>query len=306
MNGKRHIRKTAKKLLAALLALVMIICASPVVFAESGETGWIVYFEKSDKNKSSVIVVAPANYARVAANPQIETIFTSGNNHKTVSTPSAEQIRFCTNGKTELHWTLTLTYENLEGISPGYGFQIAVLPVSVIDDAGNGNAYVLFDDETAYMSAAGYAEIDIESGLLLRKYSREDTAAAVGDTLQVDYSGLYPVDIFINGDLSATFPGGEMQTYTCDIIETGELNVSVRQRGKVISSRSVTVVESREMYKRNLNEGLITREDIPRIRDLIQVSGPAIIPFIPLAVTIAFFNALSDFFFRWLSFIRIK
>ncbi len=305
MKVKGHVNKLAKRFLAILLVLALLTGTAPLVFAEPGETGWIVYYEKRDQNTTAVIVTAPAEYTHVSGNPQIETVFTADPGRKTVSTPEAERIRFCADGKTELRWTLTVTYANLKENDPGYDFRIAVLPGSVSDDAGRGNAYVLFDDETAYMPAGGYAEIDVESGLLLRRYSREDTTVAVGDTLRVDYSGLYPVEILVNGVESAAFPGGEMQSYTKSIAETGTLQVTVRQRGKVVGERTMTVVSSKEMYRRNLRDGLITKEDIPRAADLIQVSGPIIIPFIPAAVTIAFFSALSDFFYRLFSFVRI-
>ena len=86
----------------------------------------------------------------------------------------------------------------------------------------------------------------------------------MGDILCVDYSGLYPVEILVNGAQVAAFPGGEMQQYACGVAATGALNVEVRRQGETIAARQMTVISSKEMYRRNLRESLLFTGVCPR------------------------------------------
>ncbi len=173
----------------------------------------------------------------------------------------------------------------------------------MFDDAGNGNARIFFEDETDYMRAAGYAEIDVVSGLLQRDYSRADETVAVGDTVRVDYSGLLPIEILVNGETVAALPGGELQRVTCAVTEPGALNVVVRQNGKAVETRSLTVVSSAEMYRRNLRDGLITGAEIPDTEDFVQVGLPRVL--VPFAKAASFLVLLREFFYQLFSFSRI-
>ena len=106
-------------------------------------------------------------------------------------------------------------------------------------------------------------------------------------------------------DFIRTFPAGEAQRYTYDVTKTGSLAVAVRQNGGTLAERSLTVINSREMYERNLRDGLVTGEDIPSTGDLVDVGVPAGSPFIPIAKLIAFLNGIRIFFERLFSFTRI-
>ena len=296
-----------KKALAALLAAALLLCAVPFVSAAGNDDRWLLYYENWVWGADSVtaIFVAPAAYTRVSGAPRIETVYTEGDAENGAVTPAAEQIRFYFDGKTETHWVLKAECAIPEGYVPGYDMMFAVSSGSVLDAAGNGNARVYFDDGTEYRPAEGFIGIEVFSGLLQYDYDRAEDTVAVGDTLRVEYSGLYPVDIRLNGKTVASLPGGEMQCYTYDIAAPGALSVSVLQGGEEVSSKAFTVISSEEMYRRNLRDGLITGEDIPRTEDLIDVGVPAGSPFILVAKLVAFFNGIRIFFERLFSFTRI-
>lgn len=294
-----------KKALAALLALILLFCAVPLGFASDGGDDWLLYYENTGANTFNAIFVAPAAYTRVSAAPQIEAAYTEDPAGGSVSAPAAEQIRFYSGGKTETRWALTAACTAAQGTVPGYNMLFAVAPGSVTDEAGRGNPRVRFEDGTEYRPAGGFTEIDVASGLLLRDYARTDDTVAVGDTLRVEYSGFYPVEIFVNGEKAAAFPGGEMQSFLYSIAETGMLSVTVRQNGEEIAARTAAVITSAEMYERNLRDGLITGEDIPGTAELVDVGLPAGSLFIPLAKIISFFVLLREFFFRLFSLSRV-
>ena len=290
-----------RKISAVLLALVLFAAATPT-FARAENGGWLIYCADTGPSSFDVTVVAPAKYTRLSDAPGLETIFTTDRTESRVLTPTAEQIAFYTDGKTERRWALTVSCTEPSG---EYSFRCAVTPGSVLDTAGNGNARVFFDDETEYMRAAGYAEIDVYSGLLRRDYSRDADTVAVGDTLRVDYSGLYPIEVFINGEKAVALPGGELESCSWRVSETGALDVVVRQYGEEAAARTLDVVTSAEMYRRNLLDGLITGEDIPGSADLIDVGIPAGSPFILIAKLVAFFSAFINLLYRLFSFTRI-
>ena len=294
-----------KKAFSVLLALVLLFSAAPLVCASPDEEGWLIYYERADERTFDAIIVAPAKYTRVSDCPQIETIDAAKDDERSVLVPETEQITFRFDGKTETHWTMKVTCTVSDGSFLGYSLTCAVLPGSVLDSVGNGNARIWFDDDVEYREAKGFAEIDVSSALLQRDYSRDDATVAVGDTLRVDYSGLYPVEILINGEAVTAFPGGEMQRYTYSVTDPGALDVAVRQNGETVETRSMAVITSQEMYRRNLRDGLVTAEDIPSAEDFIEVSGSPIIPFIPFFQVVAFFVLLREFFFRLFSFPRI-
>ena len=293
-----------KKALSVLLAMILLFCAAPLVYADADGEVWLIYYEYVGEDAFAAVIVAPAKYTRLSDDPRIETVYTDSPAASVVSTPAAEQIQFYWDGGTQTRWALKAVCEIGEYV-PAYNIKLAVLPGSVLDDAGNGNARVYFEDEVNYLPAGGFAEIDVCSGLLLCDYGREDGTVAVGDVLRVEYSGLYPVDILINGEKVVSFPGGEGQRYSCDVAGTGALSVAVLQGGEEKEVRSLTVITSKEMYERNLRDGLITGEDIPTSEDLVQVGVPQGSPFIPLAKLIAFFVGLRDFLYRLFSFTRI-
>ena len=303
--SRERMTNMIKKALAVLLTMTMLFSAAPLVFAEGDEDGWLIYYENVGENTYRMIVVAPAKYTRLSDAPRIETIHTDDPAGSVVATPAAEQIRYYWDGKTEPHWMLTVVCEIPDGSFPGYSTKLAVLPGSVLDDAGRGNPRVFFEEDVVYRETGGYAEIEIFSSLLQKDYSRSDDTVAVGDTLRVDYSGLDPVEILLNGEKVADFPGGEMQRYTFNITKTGPLDVVVRQGGKPKETRALTVITSKEMYERNLRDGLITGEDIPSTEDLVDVGLPQGSLFIPLAKIIAFFVSVRDFLQRLLSFSRV-
>ena len=294
-----------KRALAVMLALILLIGAVPLVCAQPAEEGWLIYCANENRQTFDAVFVAPAKYTRVADRPQIETIYAPDQTQNSVLTATAEQIQFSFGGKTETRWTLTATCTIPDGTFSGHTVTCAVSPGSLLDDAGNGNARIWFDEEVEYRSAEGYVDIDVFSGLLQTDYDREDDTVAVGDTLRVEYSGLYPVEIFVNEQQVAAFPGGEMQQFTFDVTETGALNVAVRQYGKEIAAKSLTVVTSQEMYRRNLRGSLLLTGGIPTVKDFVEVGVPAGSLYIPLFTVVAFFVELKDFFQRLFSFTRI-
>ncbi len=294
-----------KKALAALLALALLVCAVPFAFAQTDGEVWLLYCADADAAHFTAMILAPAKYTALSDAPQIETVYTGAQPITDVLTPAAERIRFYFDGKTETRWMFTVTGELPDGAVPGYDFMYAVLPGSVLDGDGNRNARVYFDDGTEYRSAWGYAEIEVYSSLLRRDYGSDADTVAVGDVLRADYSGLYPAEVFINGEKAAAFAAGEMQRYMYNVTGTGTLSVEIRQDGKVKEARRLNVITSQEMYERNLRDGLITGEDIPGTEDLVDVGVPAGSPFILLARIAAFFNALRIFFERLFSFPRI-
>lgn len=292
-----------KKHLAFLLALALLISSAPLAFARPADDGWLIYCTEMKDLTFDVIIIAPAKYTRVTNSAEIETVC-SDTPGKTLSlTPETERIPFYTNGVTEERMTLKVSCSVPDRYSR---VTCAVTAGSLKDKNGGANPYVRFDDETEYMSAGGYAEIDVNSKLLKRDYGRDAGTLAVGDTLRVDYSGLYPIEIFVNGKSAAAMPGGELQRFTQVIPSTGDLTVTVCQNGREISSRTAEVITSEEMYRRNLREGLITGDDIPGTDDLIESGLPEGSVFIPLAKIIAFFIAVRDFFYRMFSFGRIS
>lgn len=293
-----------KKALALLLALVLLAGAAPAAFAETGDEVWILYTE-DDGETFTATVVAPAKYVRLTDEAKFETVFTAGQAESGVYAAEAVEIPYYFDGVTLTRLALTFTCPVPDGSVPGYDMMFALLPGSVLDAAGHANGRVYFDDGTDYRPPEGYAGIDVYSALLLRDYAREDGTVAVGDTVRIGYSGLYPVEIFINGERAAALPGGEMQERAYAVAETGTLSVAVRQNGKELAVRTLTVVTAEEMYARNLREGLITGDDIPSTGDLMDVGVPFGSPFIPLAKVVAFFVALREFFFRLFSFVRL-
>ena len=293
-----------KKVLAMLLILSLLLGAAPLSFASPAEDGWLIYYTKAEETAFTAVVVAPANYTRVSDNPQIEIINTADPGDSGVQTAAAEQIPFSCGGKTETCWTLTVTGSLPAGSFPGHFVTCAVLSGSMLDDAGNANARVWFDEEVEYREARGFTEIDVCSGLLQNDYDRESDTVAVGDTLRVDYSGLYPVEVLVNGEQVTAFPGGEMQRFTMSVTETGALDVAVRQQGEVIATRSMTVVTSKEMYRRNLRESLLF-SGLPTVEDYVEVGVPRFSLSIPFFTVVAFFVELKDFFHRLFSFPRI-
>ena len=304
MNKKRRNRIT-KKALAILLALTLLFSAVPLVFAQDADEGWLIYYENENRPTVDVIIVAPAKYTRVSDRPQIETIYAPDPSRNSVLAAAAEQIRFSFDGKTETRWTLKVTCTIPDDSFPGHSLTCAVLPGSVLDDAGSGNARVWFDDEVEYRAAKGYVDIDVFSGLLQSDYSRDDDTVAVGDTLRVEYSGLYPVEILVNEKQVASFPGGEMQQVSCGVTETGALRVAVRQFGNEIAARAMTVISSKEMYKRNLRGSMLLSEGIPTVKDFVEVGVPLGSVFIPIFMAASFFVELKELFDRLFSFTRI-
>ena len=295
---------TVKKAFCILLALALFTGAAPFALAADTDGQWLFYYEETDEAYTAFFV-APAGYVRLTDEPLVEAVLTDGSGERFVYTPEAEQIRFSLNGVTGMSLTLTVSCRLPDGAVPGYDLFFAVLPGSVADGEGNVNARVYFDDGTEYRNAGGYTDIGVYSGLLRRDYDRADETVAVGDTLRAEYSGLYPVEILVNGETAAAFPGGEMQIFTYAITGTGALRVSVRQNGREIDARSLTVISSEEMYRRSLRDGLITGDDIPGADELVDVGVPAGSPFIFLAKVVAFFVALREFFQRLFSFTRI-
>ena len=294
-----------KKTLVFLLVLVLPLCVAPLFSAAAEDGGWRIYCEDLGEDLIAATVVVPAKYTRLSDAPLVETVNAADPNDRAVFTPVTERIRYASGGKTETRWTMRIVCARPENRTSWYGVRFAVPPDSVLDDAGNGNPRVCFEDEVEYQSVSGYAEIEVFSSLLLRDYGRADGTVAVGDTLRVDYSGLYPVEILLNGEKAAEFPAGEAQRYTYDVTKTGSLAVAVRQNGGTLAERSLTVINSREMYERNLRDGLVTGEDIPSTGDLVDVGVPAGSPFIPIAKLIAFLNGIRIFFERLFSFTRI-
>ena len=294
-----------KKALAVLLTLALLAAVAPAASAKLFDDGWRIYYTEGDETTFLAVVVAPAKYTRLSDTPQIETIYTTDHDERTVSTPAAEQIQYYSDGKTETRWTLTVSCEVPDESVPEYCFTFAVLAGSLLDDAGKGNDRVYFAEDDDYLSAEGYTEIDVYSRLLLHDYADIDDTAAVGDTVHLEYNGLYPVDIVLNGQTVASFPGGEHQKYTYSVTETGTLSFAVRQRGADLAARTLTIITSEEMYERNLQESMITGEDIPTIEDLTQPGVPIGNPFLPFAMIMVFFNNIGSFFHRLLSFIRI-
>ena len=292
-----------KKYLAILLALALLISSAPLAFARPADDGWLIYCTEMNDLTFDLIIVAPAKYTRATNSAKIETICSDAPGETLSLTPEAERIPFYTNGVTEERLTLKVSCAVPDRYSR---VTCAVTAGSLKDKNGGTNPYVRFDDETEYMSAGGYAEIDVNSKLLKRDYARDAGTVAVGDTMRVDYSGLYPIEIFVNGESAATMPGGELQRYTKVISATGDLTITVLQNGREISSRTAEVITSEEMYRRNLRDGLITEDDIPGTDDLIESGLPEGSIFIPLAKIIAFFIAVRDFFYRMFSFGRIS
>lgn len=294
-----------RKPLAVLLALVLLLGAAPLVFAQDINDLWLIYYEDADETAYTAVLVAPAKYTRVSDCPQIELLYPFSPENNCLVTPAAERITFSLGGETASHLALRFPFARPAVGFPGYGVKFAVSAGSVLDASGGGNERIFFEDDTEYREARGYTVIDVYSGLLRKDYPRETDTVAVGDTLNVEYSGLYPVEILINGAQAATFPGGEMQKFTCGVADAGSLRVEVRQANGVIAERTYTVISSEEMYQRNLRDGLITGEDIPSTADLIDVGVPPGSPFILLAKIVAFFVGVSDFFHRLFSFSRI-
>jgi hypothetical protein len=295
-----------RKALAVLLALALFISAAPLALAGEYDNLWLVYYADETDTSVTAIIVAPAKYTGISDTPKIETVCTDGAAEGCVVTAEAEQITFYFLGETGPHWALRAVCPLPEGCVLGYNYMLAVLPGSATDASGNASPRVYFEDGTEYREAKGYFDIDVYSSLLQRDYAPEDTTVAVGDTLRVEYSGLYPVEIFINGAKAAALTGGEMQEFTCGVTGTGALNVSVRQYGQEAAARSFTVITSQEMYERNLRDGLISGEDIPTTEDLVDVGLPAGSLYIVAAKIVAFFVLLREFFFRLFSFSRIS
>ena len=295
-----------KKALAVLLALALFASAAPFALAGEYDDLWLIYYADGTDTSFTAIIVAPAKYTGVADTPQIETVCTDGTAEGCVLTAQAEQITFYFLGETGPHWALQAVCPLPDGCVLGYNYMLAVLPGCVTDASGTANARVYFADGTEYREAKGYFDIDVYSSLLQRDYDREDNTVAVGDTLRVEYSGLYPVEIFLNGERAAALTGGEMQKVTFDVTGTGALDVSVRQYGQEVAARSFTVITSQEMYERNLRDGLVTPGDIPTTEDLVDVGLPAGSPYIIAAKIVAFFVLLREFFFRLFSFSRIS
>ena len=293
-----------RKALALLLALALFVSAAPLALAREYDDLWLVYYADETDTSVTAIIVAPAKYTRVSDAPKIETVCTDGTAEGCVLTAEAEQITFYFLGETGPHWALKAVCPLPEGCVLGYNYMLAVLPGSATDASGSANARVYFEDGTEYREAKGYFDIEVYSSLLRRDYDPEDTTVAVGDTLRVEYSGLYPIEIYLNGEKAAALTGGEMQEFTFGV--TGPLNVSVRQYGQEAAARSFTVITSQEMYERNLRDGLITPGDIPSTQDLVDVGLPAGSPFIVVAKIVAFFVALREFFIRLFSFSRIS
>ena len=293
-----------KKVLAVLLSLLLLCGAAPLAFASPAEDGWLIYYTRTEETAFTAVIVAPAKYTRVSDHPQIEFMNTADPAESGVLAATAEQIPFSFGGKTEPCWTLTVEGTLPAGSFPGHFVTCAVLPGSLSDAAGNANARILFDDEVEYREAAGVAEIDVYSALLQEDYDPGADTVGVGDTLRVDYSGLYPVEILVNGEAVAAFPGGEMQRYTCAVTETGALDVAVRQNGKDLAARPMTVVTSKEMYKRNLRDSLLF-SGLPTVEDYVEAGVPRFSLYIPLFTVAAFFVELRDFFYRLGSFSRI-
>ncbi|MBQ7688089.1 MAG: hypothetical protein IJT27_02605 [Clostridia bacterium] len=294
-----------KKAPAVLLALALLCAAVPLAAAAGHADGWLLYSVAETAESFTATVVAPSKYMRMGDHPQIEAVYSADRTQNRVYAAEAGQITYYYGGKAETHRTLTVTCAVPDGSVPGYDLLLAVLPASLLDGAGNGNPRVFFDDGTEYYSAGGYAEIDVYSALLRRDYDKTDDTVAVGDTLKVDHSGLYPAEVFVNGAPVFAFCAGDIQRYTLGVTETGTLDVAVRQGDRIITERTLTVITSGEMYERNLRDGLITSDDIPGTHDLIDVGVPAGSPFILIAKIAAFFNALRIFFERLFSFTRI-
>lgn len=291
--------------LAVLLTLALLLGAAPLALAQPAEEGWLIYYDDLRDGTFTAVVVAPAKYTRVSEKPQIEFLNTADPAESGVQTAAAEQIPFSFGGKTATCWALTVTGSLPAGSFPGHFVTCAVLPGSLLDDAGNANARVWFDEEVEYREAKGFAEIDVYSDLLQSDYDRKSDTVAVGDTLRVDYSGLYPVEVLVNGAQVAAFPGGEMQRFTCGVAATGALDVAVRRQGETIAARSLSVVTSKEMYRRNLRGSLLFTGGLPTVEDYVEVGVPRFSLYIPLFTLVAFFVELRDFFQRLFSFPRI-
>jgi hypothetical protein len=295
-----------KKTLAAVLALVLMVSAAPLAGAKLFDDGWRIFIaDGPDENTFDIVILAPAKYTRLGDAPQVETVLTTDREERSFSTPAAAQIQYCADGKTETRWALTVTCTAPDESVEEYLFTFAVTAGSLLDDAGNGNERVYFGDEDDYRSAEGYTEVDVFSRLLLHDYGDIEETVAVGDTVHLEYNGLYPVEILVNGVSRASFPGGEKQKFTCDVTETGTLNVVVRQNGAELASRTVNVITAEEMYERNLNDTIPRPEDIPTIEDLTQPGVPIGNAFFPFAMIVTFIQNVVSFFHRLFSFVRI-
>lgn len=295
-----------KKLLSVVLAILMLVAVIPLANA-AGETGWSVYAEDAGEDAVTFLAVAPAKYTRFGDTPQLEVILEAdGVTTRTTVPAETDTVEFRRNGKTDdclvLKTTVPLPGDEVEE----YAYWIAVLPGSVLDANGAANARAAFMKEEDYLYAGGFAEIEAYSRLLLHDYSVIDETIAVGDTVRVEYwYGLYPVDVYLNGQKVAHFAGGEAQKYTYQVQTTEPLEFVVRSGDRVLESRSFGVITSKEMYDRNLDEGLIHPEDIPKPGDIDLTGVPIGNPFFPFAMVMMFFNQIGSFFHRLFSFFRI-
>ncbi len=296
-----------KKVLAIALTLVLLVSAVPLAGARLTDDGWRIFIaDGPNENTFDVVILAPARYTRLGDAPQVETVLTTDREERSFSTPAARQIQYCAEGKTETRWALTVTCTAPDESVEEYLFTFALTAGSLKDDAGKGNERVYFGDEDDYRSAEGYTEVDVYSRLLLHDYGDIEETVAVGDTVHLEYNGLYPVEILVNGVLQASFPGGEKQKFSYNVTETGTLNVVVRQNGAVLAERTVSVITSEEMYERNLNDTIPSQDDIPTIDDFTQPGVPIGNPFFPFAMIIMFFQNVASFFHRLFSFVRIS
>ena len=295
-----------KKLLSVVLAILMVVAVIPLANA-AGETGWSVYVEGAGEDAVTFLAVAPAKYTRVGDAPQLEIILEAdGVTTRSAVPAETDTVEFRRNGKTDnclvLRATVPVPGEEVEE----YQFWIAVLPGSVLDANGAANARADFPNEDAYYDTEGFAEIDAYSRLLLHDYGVTEDTIAVGDTVRVEYwYGFYPVDVYLNGQKVAHLAGGETQKYTYQVETTEPLEFVVRSGDRVLDSRSFSVITSKEMYDRNLEEGLIHPEDIPKPGDIDLTGVPIGNPFMPFAMIMIFFNRVGSFFHRLFSFFRI-
>lgn len=127
--------------------------------------------------------------------------------------------------------------------------------------------------------------LSLKNQLINDYHDRSDTRTTLGlgDTIEVNYWGNVPADVYINGTAAHRFDAGEdAKTYAYKIESMDPVTVSVCTADTELVCRSFTILSAKDMYRQTLREALDFRYMYETIKEGgnhgVPIGNPFLMP----------------------------
>lgn len=291
-----------KRFIATLLALAALPGLSPVAVAAAETETWSIFWEVED-GTLECCVVPPEDYTQAA--PDAKAAFSVSDETATQTLQVALQgstVDYYSRGTCAPH----LILRGKTAITPEQrGMRISwYIPADTALRAdGSGNDA---DPELQYGFCFGSMSLRVCSNLSGAEFEPyTGHPAAVGDRMTLTWQGVFPAEIYLDGEPLTTVYAGDAQTCSWTEKQKGDHVLTAVYNGQTIDTELYSTVSSRENYRDNLKQSV---ETLPALAALpVGLLGvPVLNGFIPLLWPAAIVYGFIDFVKTLFSFTRIK